>query len=227
MRLLRFNPFNQVHKGLRALLYDTALQLQFTDFSVESEIDAAVERVQLVIRLFAHQAQIEDSRVFPMIQEKAPDVVADFEAQHVTDHALSRQLEKFLALFTETNSAEQNRCAGNELAQRFHSFLAFNVEHMKKEETLANECLWKYHTDAELMQKVQDISASQPPEESEPFLYWMLKGMATYEIIEWYQGIRHAAPPPVFTFFCELAGSALPRSKCEAVKHALQEGALA
>ena len=48
MQTLRFNPFGQVHKGLRALLYDTALLLQHTNFSVEEEIAEAVDRVKLV-----------------------------------------------------------------------------------------------------------------------------------------------------------------------------------
>jgi hypothetical protein len=226
MQLLRFNPFGQVHKGLRALLYDTAMLLQHTNFAVEEEISVAVDRVKLVSRLFEHHAHIEDSRIFPMIEEYAPQVVDDFEAQHQTDHALSLDLEKCVALFTETNTAGQNRFAGNELLQSFNAFLAFNVEHMKKEETIVNECLWLYHTDKELLQKVQEISASIPPEENQHFVYWMLKGMATHEIIEWYNIVKKSAPPPVFDFFCNLAETALPGRRWECVRDALQEGAL-
>ena len=48
MHVLRFNPFGQVLKGLRALLYDTALLLQQTNFTQEEEIYAALDRVKLV-----------------------------------------------------------------------------------------------------------------------------------------------------------------------------------
>jgi hemerythrin-like domain-containing protein len=226
MQILRFNPFGQIHKGLRALLYDTALLLQHTNFTIEEEIDLAVERVKLVNTLFEHHAHIEDSRIFPLIQSFAPHIVDDFEAQHQKDHELSEGLERCFALFTETNNAAQNRWAGNELLQSFNAFLAFNVEHMKAEETVINGCLWRHFTDEELLKKVQEISASIPPEQNKLFIYWMLKGMATHEIIDWYNVVKLSAPGPVFHFFCDLAEASLPEEKWNKVKDALQEGAL-
>ena len=226
MQTVRFNPFGQIHKGLRALLYDTALQLQHTDFTVAEEIEAAVERVKLVTTLFEHHAAVEDSQMFPLIESDAPQLVAEFEAQHQKDHELSNDLERSLVLFTETNSPEQNQWAGNLLLQSFHAFLAFNVEHMKQEEMLVNACLWRHYSDEELVRKVQEISSSIPPEQNKHFVYWMLKGMGTHEIIGWYHAIKLTAPPPVFCFFCELAEAALPASKWQTVQNALQEGAL-
>jgi hypothetical protein len=226
MQTVRFNPFGQIHKGLRALLYNTALHLQHTDFSSAEEIAAAVERVQLVNRLFEHHAHVEDSQIFPMIEAYEPALVADFESQHQKDHELSEALEACLHRFTETNSTEQNIFAGNELQQNFNAFLAFNVEHMKQEETLVNQCLWRYYSDADLLKKVQEISSSIPPEQNRHFVYWMLKGMATHEIIQWYNAVRLSAPGPVFRFFCELAEEALPLQKWNAVQEALQEEAL-
>lgn len=226
MHVLRFNPFGQIHKGLRALLYDTAILLQHTNFTVEAEIAAATERVKLVNRMFDQHAHTEDNKVFPMIEKHAPEVVADFEAQHQTDHQLSLGLERCLHLFTETNTPEQTQYAGNELLQSFNAFLAFNVEHMRKEETIVNNCLWRHYTDAELLKKVQEISAAIPPEENKYFVFWMLRGMATHEIIDWYNVIKLSAPSPVFTFFCDLGEEALPAKKWDCVKEALQEGAL-
>lgn len=226
MQRLRFNPFGQVHKGLRTLLYDTALLLQHTDFSNEKEIYAAIDRVKLVARLFEHHAHIEDSQVFPMIGNTAPEIVADFEAQHQTDHELSQQLEKCIALFTETNTPEQNRYAGNELSQSFHAFLAFNVEHMRKEETIVNECLWRHYTDKDLQRKVQEIAASVPPGENQHFSYWMLKGMATQEIVDWFSTIKQTAPPPVYAFFCSLAGTALSQAEWKRVQEGMEQAAL-
>ncbi|MBB1286652.1 hemerythrin domain-containing protein [Flavisolibacter sp. BT320] len=226
MQTLRFNPFNQVHKGLRALLYDTALLLQHTNFSAEEEIAEAVERVRLVNTLFDHHAHVEDSQIFPLLKTYAPEIVDDFEFQHQMDHELSKGLEKCLHLFTETNSPEQNLWAGNELLQHFNAFLAFNVEHMKKEETIVNACLWRYFSDEELKRKVQEIAASIPPEENKDFGFWMLRGMATHEIIDWFNEIKLAAPPPVFQAFCDLADAALPEKQWNNVKEALQEGAM-
>lgn len=226
MQIGRFNPFGHIHKGLRALLYDTALQLQHTDFTVAEEIEAAVERVRLVNTLFEHHAGTEDSQVFPLIESLEPKLVVELEGQHQKDHALSKDLERCLFLFTETNSPQQNLWAGNELSQSFHAFLAFNVEHMRQEETLVNACLWRHFSDQELMKTVQEISSSIPPEQNKHFVYWMLKGMGTQEIIGWYNAVKLTAPPLVFQFFCDMAEAALPNNKWNDVQNALQEGAL-
>jgi hemerythrin-like domain-containing protein len=200
--------------------------IQHTDFTHEAERAEVVERVGLVNYLFHHHADTEDNRIFPMIEPYAPQIQADFEAQHETDHQLSENLEKCLARFTETNSPEQHIWAGQELAKCFHAFLAFNVEHMMKEETIINEVLWQYYTDAQLMAKVQEIGSSIPPEDNQHFMYWMLKGLATHEIVQWFNAIKYSAPAPVFDFVCQIAEKALPENKWNFVRDCLHEGVL-
>lgn len=222
MQTLRFNPFNQVHKGLRALLYDTALLVQHTDFTNKEETGRTAARVRFVNELFAHHAHVEDNLVFPMIASHAPGIVADFESQHQTDHELSANLEICLSRFGETNSPEQDVAVGNELLQSFNSFLAFNVEHMKKEETVVNAVLWKHYSDAQLIAKTQEISASLSMEEKLVHSAWMLKGSAVHEIVAWYRGIQKGAPPFVFENFCRLAESTLSPARWDRVKANLE-----
>jgi hypothetical protein len=182
--------------------------------------------VELVNLLFHSHAHIEDNHVFPMIAPFAPQVVSDFEAQHDTDHELSEALVKCLARFTETNSPEQNILAGYELMQQFNAFLAFNVEHMRKEETVVAGILWEHYTDNDLLLKVQEIGSSIPPEKNKHYTYWMLKGMATHEIIGWFNSIKHTAPPQVFDIFCHIAEEALPARQWNIISDTLHEGAL-
>ncbi len=223
MQALRFNTFGQIHKGLRALLYDTAILIQHANFTREDDIRRVVERVALVDRLFESHAHIEDSQIFPMIEAQAPEVVADFEAQHVEDHRLSEALKNQLQKFVETNSPEQNLAYGQELMQQFNAFLAFNVEHMRKEETIVNELLWKQYSDAELLGKVEAISSSIPPEKNVHYVEWMLRGMATHEIIGWFAAIRQHAPAPVYGMLTGLAEQVLPAERWSAIREGLTE----
>ncbi|HVS96207.1 MAG TPA: hemerythrin domain-containing protein [Puia sp.] len=222
MHTLRFNPFGQIHKGLRALLYDTAIMIQQTDFTRQEEIGKVTERVRFVNEAFAFHADTEDHRIFPKIAGIAPEVVADFESQHQTDHELSGQLDRCLSLFVSSNSSEQNAIAGNELLQAFNSFLAFNVEHMKKEETVINAILWKHFSDADLLQIVREIAASVPMDENMKISAWMLKGMASPEIVAWYKGIQQTAPAFVFEKFCQLASRTLAPPRWNKVWESLQ-----
>ena len=222
MQTLRFNPFNQIHKGLRALLYDTALLIQHADFTRADDKRKVSDRIELVGQLFDSHAHVEDSLVFPMIAGFAPDVVDDFESQHRTDHELTVALHECLGQFSDSNSPEQDRWAGNELLQAFNSFLAFNVEHMKKEETTINGVLWQHYSDAQLMQKMQQIAASMPPEKHLTFAAWMLRGIAVHELIAWFKGMQQSAPPPVFEKFCQLAEKTLTQARWDRVREAVQ-----
>lgn len=210
MQPLRFNPFGQIHKGLRALLYDSALLLQKTDFTIEEQVTPVLERIHLVNTLFEHHAHVEDSEIFPMIAEYAPQLVVDFEAQHVTDHELSARLSKTADQLAQSTMATERLIFGNELLQEFGAFLAFNVEHMRKEETVICNCLWQYYSDAELLQKVEQISGSIPPEQNKHFIFWMLRGMSPNEIIVWYEHLQSNVPDHIFEFFIETAKAALP-----------------
>ena len=62
----RYNIFNQVHKGLRALLHETILKLQQTDFTDAEDAEEAVEQVQTVLALFDEHAHTEDSFILSL-----------------------------------------------------------------------------------------------------------------------------------------------------------------
>ena len=222
MQPLRFNPFNQIHKGLRALLYDTALLLQHTDFTKKEEKERITDRIGFLIAAFAFHAHTEDHRIFPMIAGFAPGLVADFETQHQTDEQLSDELQERVNALAEADSPSQNSWTGNELLQAFNSFLAFNVEHMKKEETLINAVLWQHFSDEQLLQKVREIGSSIPMDENMLISAWMLKGLAVHEIITWYKGMEKVAPPIVVENFRQLAEKTLIPARWSRVKEALQ-----
>ena len=86
---MRFNIFNQVHKALRALLYDTALTLQQTHFSNADEAEAAIAKVKAVLDVFDQHAEHEDNFVLPAIQQYEPSMVDAFEQEHVEARAAS------------------------------------------------------------------------------------------------------------------------------------------
>jgi hypothetical protein len=209
MQPIRYNIFNQIHKGLRALLYHTALQLQQADFTREGDVREAVERVREVIYLFEGHAHTEDTLAFPMVSEAAPELVAELEAQHAEDHRLGEELEAAVATLHSAGSPLEAIHAGNALQQAFQAFTAFNLNHMNLEETAINAALWETYTDAELHGLTMQIVATIPPEKNARYSYWMLKGLSMTEIGMWYKGMQAGAPDFVFNSMLELAQSAL------------------
>jgi hypothetical protein len=146
----RYNTFNQIHKALIALLYDTALCLQQTDFGTKEECDAAVEKLVAVLDLFEAHAHQEDDHLLPALFDFEPSVVDAFEQEHVKVGELSQALCVTIAEIYRTKAAAERLRLGRRLTSEFDGFMILNLDHMAKEEDVLNRLLWQYYTDAEL-----------------------------------------------------------------------------
>ena len=158
----RYNIFHQVHKGLRALLYETAIQLQHTDFWNVDEAEETIDRINEVIRLFEKHAHSEDTYVFPAVEKYDPAVADAFEQEHVKDHFLGQLLEESISLYKNSPVITEKAEAGKLVHSAFVKFMVFNLEHMAKEEDVLNRLLWRHYSDAELMAITQQIIANVP-----------------------------------------------------------------
>ena len=76
---MRYNTFYQVHKALRAMLYETAIEVQQTDFNNEDQAVSLLNNIALVIDLFDKHAYNEDHYVFAAVQEYESSVIDSFE----------------------------------------------------------------------------------------------------------------------------------------------------
>jgi len=207
---IRFNPFNQIHKGLRALLYHTSLQLQHCHFLDEAQANAALDQVAEVITLFEEHASVEDEQIFPLLQSFAPAIIADFEQQHDEDHQLGSRLQRCILNVKQAASPQEKHQAGYALCQAFQDFTAFNLTHMNAEEAIVNKALWEHYTDEQLIAKQRAIAAMVKPELNDRYAFWMLKGLSTPEIIQWFRMVQQGAPEAVWMNLKGIARTALP-----------------
>lgn len=222
MKTVRFNPFYQVHQALRALLYHASITVQHTDFTQTEQVDRTILLMKQLVDFFEAHAHKEDTMVFPLIAQAAPALVADFEAQHVKDHQLGEALENAITQCMTADSVTDKILAGRHLQRTLNAFTAFNLEHMNAEETQVLEVLHREYTDEVLLEKEQEIVAKLTPEEKSFSGYWMLKGLAIHEIVDWYRKIQASAPPFVFDEFMELAERALSDEKLKTLHRSLQ-----
>jgi hypothetical protein len=222
----RYNIFNKIHKALRAMLYDTALQLQQTDFAIPSQARPALERVEQVNQVFHSHAEHEDRFVLPAIAAIDPSLVNELESEHDMDEALSAALDN---LVTAYNHAADNRARadiGYALLKAFNEFVAFNLYHMNKEENKINRLLWDNFTDKAILSIERDIVTSIPPQEMEQGNRWMMRGISNSEICTWLLAVKAEAPDFVFSGLLDVAEDELPAHRWSSVQESLAEGAL-
>jgi hemerythrin superfamily protein len=215
-----------VHKGLRALLYETALQLQHTDFWNVEEAKEIIDRINEVIRLFEKHAHSEDTYVFPAIEKYEPTVADAFEQEHVRDQFLGKILTESIALYEKNEVITEKAPAGKYIHSAFVKFMAFNLEHMQKEEEIINSLLWRYYADTDLMAITQQIIANIPPDYMAQYSKWMIRGLNNAEITAWLRSVEKNAPEVVFQSLFVIAEKELPQIRFRQVLEGLTEGTM-
>lgn len=224
--MARFNMFNQIHKALRALLYDTSLVLQQTWFGDTDEADITLEKVRLVVDIFDKHAKHEDNYVLPAIQQYEPSLVDTFEMEHIKDHQLTEQLRGLLTVYNLAQKSQVKQETGHAIILAFQEFMIFNLQHMAKEEAVLNKVLWRYYSDEELLAINQTIIAGIPAEEMALSSAWMMKGLSNNEISGWLKAVEKTAPQVVFNNLFSIAEKNLPHDRFRKLLENLTEGTM-
>jgi hypothetical protein len=224
--MLRYNIFYQVHKGLRTLLYETAILIQQTDFSNIQEANTALTQTATVLDLFDHHAHTEDSIVFAAIQAQEPALVDELEKEHVKDHELGQRLRGLITAFEKAVAEDNKLEVASALNKAFVEFMVFNLEHMAKEEDIINKALWRHYNDTQLQQLTQKIVATVPPPVMAVFSKWMLRGLSNNEISSWLKEIKNNAPDFVFNAMMDKAGEELTPVRWDKIQQSISEGAM-
>ena len=223
---MRYNIFNQIHKALRAMLYDTALVLQQTHFANPDESESALEKIKVVLDQFDKHAKHEDDFVLPAIAHYEPSLVDAFEQEHVEDHTLAENLRNQVKSFELITEDQKKMLAGRDILHAFIAFMTFNLNHMGREETVLNQRLWRYYTDPELILLSQKILASLPAEEVALSSTWMMRGLSNSEITTWLKAVQTNAPEPVFNHLFYTAEKELSHSRFRKILEDLTEGVM-
>ena len=221
----RFNVFLLIHKGLRAMMYDTSLSLQHTDFAHTREFPHSLEKLSKVLDTFDGHAGHEDKHIFKLLESCAEPLMNEMEAEHVTDHRLSDELRALMAEFRNLIDPVAKYSTGVKICHAFNEFIAFNLTHLNKEETVVNEALWQNYTDLEIIQANQRLVSTLTPEEAQLSALWMIRSCSNNEISGWINAIKNNIPQPLFQMLMQLAEQELPAHRFEAIQGAIMETA--
>ncbi|GEO11261.1 hemerythrin domain-containing protein [Segetibacter aerophilus] len=219
----RFNSFNLIHKALRAMLYDAALTLQQTYYADVEEAEAALAKVETVIHHFEQHAHHEDTFVLPAIEAFEPQLVEEFEQEHVAHHEIGNRLQTLLTIYRSLQTSEERVNCGSCISKSFRDFMVFNINHMAKEEIEINRVLWANYTDQELLDLNARLTAGIPPEEKMVTAKWMLRSINKAEAISWLQAVKETSPSFVFDALIDMTYTELPEQIRAEVQEAVME----
>jgi hypothetical protein len=215
MEEIRFNLFKSVHKGLRALLADTLLQLQQTDFLIADQATVAVERIKLVLLLMHRHTKWEEDFIFPKLGTESQSMISFFTNQHYHTDALTLNMDILICGFVEAKTNTEKEAVANNLLNAFVEFLAYNFNHMNMEEQLINPLLCNNNNDNELRAlQLQHLNASTSRSE-QVFLQWMLIHNTNRELASWMNSMNQKSTQ--FNLVYDLAQKVLAPERLESI----------
>lgn len=223
MQQNRYNSFNQIHKGLRALLFETATDLQRADLSDAEEGRQAIDQLTEVMMLFESHAHGEDHFFNTPLEQKESGMAELFIKEHEEDHRLAQVLENLIDQWKQETSCEGRALVGRNLLYAYYEFIAFNLYHMNKEEIELNANLWKHYTDAEIKSIEQTLVNQIPPQKMAAYARWMIRGINDQELFKWLNEVRHFAPKEVFSMLTSIARENLNGYRFQSLQEKLNE----
>ncbi|WP_181369505.1 hemerythrin domain-containing protein [Flavobacterium album] len=213
----RYNVFNNIHKGLRGMLFHLQITIQQTDFT-HPEAGAVIAEMEKALRYFDEHADHEDRFILANIAALEPSIVQELENDHVIDHNLSEALRGSITQWKNAVTDNEKEMAGKQLFFAMNEFIAFNLYHMNKEENQLLLLLWKHFTDEEIHSMEQQIIAAIDPEVLMAESRWMMRSLSVPEISGWLEGIRMGAPEAVYQMYLGMAREELSAERMAQVE---------
>ena len=213
----RFDTLTQIHKAIRAMVYQTGGDLQRTDFTREDRAAGAGTELDPVLHLLREHHQTEEVYLYPQLQPLEGELVEQMLAQHADVQRLldvageaRRQLD--------VDEPKARVAAGEDLNRRFNELVASYLEHLAQEEDKVLPATWKHFDDAALIAIQGRIIAEMDPGDLFQWLRWMFKGLNRMELTAILAGARHSMPEPAIDAVRALGAESLEPAEWEAVR---------
>ena len=203
----RFDLYRNIHKGIRAMLFDLVQKSGRVDFRDLTAVARLRAETKDIFELLEGHAHKEELFVMPLVRQHAPEVAKAFDDQHEDQEARLPGL--LAALEMLDTSAPDAALRGHAFVVQLSRIAGELLTHMADEETKINAVLWAALTDDELADIEHRIVSSIPPEMLSRVARWMLPSMNTPERVAFFANVRATAPPPVFQFLRGLAKQVL------------------
>lgn len=193
----RYDPYLVVHKGLRALMFETLRRVGCMDPDDADDTAHALEGLRELVRLASSHLHHEDLFVHPAMEARAPGSTSNAVAGHRSHR------EALAALLDGSDRVEAGEGAGRATAalalyRRLAQFVAEDLEHMHIEETENNAVLWATYSDVELRALVDRLVASIDPATNAIFSRWMVAASSPAERAALLRGARQGMPAAAF-----------------------------
>lgn len=223
----RYNIYKHVNKGIRALLFETALKLQQCDFCEKAQRNEAIAKVKEALLVVERCNLLQRVYIFSLTKQYEPSLTMSLEieqegiVQLITE--LRAQCHALESAFSTADAIEKAKV----LFKGFTRFVTANLEHLPKKEESLNPILCTQFTDREIFKLKRLIVGRMAPQEILSLGKWIIRGLNNAELIDWLQEMQKYVSNEIFCALWSIAEQELSPDRFSAVIDELSEGSLA
>lgn len=196
----RYNPYTNIHKGMRAFMADTLIKVGQTDGHDAGQVEEVSSALRSLLMLCRGHLTHEDEFIHPAMEKVEPEASAACAHDHLDHIASINQLELHLEqaqLFSSLGTADVS-AVWLGLYLHLNQFVADNFLHMQAEEQENMAVLWRHYSDEQLLAISKALVASIAPDEMAVAMRWMLPNLNDGERIAMLGALQAQMPAPVF-----------------------------
>jgi len=222
----RHDLYRNIHKGLRAAMFDTVARIGRTDAGDVAATSATLDQADRLLAFMGAHVRHENEHVHAAIEARTPGGArrtADDHHEHAESLAALRAQVVGMRGLVGAAAADAMHRLYLDLAE----FVAENLQHMRVEETQNNAQLWFLYSDAELAAIHDRLLASVDPATMAEAVGWMARGLSLPELVVLVTEARASVPAPAFEAMLELIGLQVDAARWTALNRALERSDVA
>lgn len=216
----RFNIYQSVHKGLRAMLCDMLQAIGNCDLHEPAPRQHTLTRLHQELSLCHCHLQHEDLHLHRAMEARAPGSSSQRDSEHHHHVGEIIALQRMADGMNHLPDSELDT-AWQALYARFSLFVADNFEHMLHEEQDNMAVLWAHYSDAELIELHDVLVAGIPADEMAQWFRWIVPNVTHNERVAMFLGMRQGMPAAIFAQHLDAAAALLPAPQAHKLQLAL------
>lgn len=218
--------FCQIHRITRVMLYETAINLQLTDFRPGTGLEPVAGKINTIILLTEDYSAKEEVYVFNALAEYEPSVVDAFRQKH---RALRQDAAELAAMVQEATGAldtEQRVEAGRRLEILYTRFLRCQLKIMAEKERVLQPILVRYYSEGTLQALQQELMQHDDCQLCLLQANWIIKTLDEEDLVAWLKTVEKKATPECMQRLLAAAEEQMEDQRFDKLTEALTEGVL-
>lgn len=195
----RLKSFEIPHRGLRNLIAQVTMLAGNTDFGNAEQVTRLHQLGRDLFELLTEHAQDEDDFVLAALEQRQPGAALHNSEEHILIEQQQSKLEKLLEkLVDRARKGDDVSLLAAQFYTEMNRFQSGYLLHMLEEEEETQRLLWKYFTDAELMEMRRKIIARMSPAAQLQWYRFSAPAMNHQGRLQWLGAMKNIVPPPFF-----------------------------